>query len=134
MRLVLDASVTIALVADDEHSAYAIAVLAAVSPGEGLVPILWRFEIANTLLTLERQGRVDDASATLETTREHFRVSVIATSPVREMQLAKKHHLTVYDAAYLALAIDERASLATLDSRLARAAQIEGVYFVPNPS
>jgi predicted nucleic acid-binding protein len=41
--------------------------------------------------------------------------------------LAQEHGLTVYDAAYLDLAIQERLPLASLDSQLVRAAQKVGV-------
>jgi predicted nucleic acid-binding protein len=43
------------------------------------------------------------------------------------LRLAEQHGLTVYDAAYLDLAIDVDAELATLDRDLARAAVAEGV-------
>jgi predicted nucleic acid-binding protein len=41
--------------------------------------------------------------------------------------LAQEHGLTVYDAAYLGLAIQERVPLASLDGQLVRAAQKVGV-------
>ena len=41
--------------------------------------------------------------------------------------LAFKHGLTTYDAAYLALALDEGLPLATLDKELAAAARAEKV-------
>jgi predicted nucleic acid-binding protein len=43
------------------------------------------------------------------------------------MALARKHRLTVYDAAYLELAKREALPLATLDRALERAAAAEGV-------
>lgn len=43
------------------------------------------------------------------------------------LDLARGHALTVYDAAYLALAIRERLSLATLDKALQAAAAAEGI-------
>ena len=39
--------------------------------------------------------------------------------------LAQRHNLTAYDAAYLELALREKALLATLDRRLAEAGRIE---------
>jgi predicted nucleic acid-binding protein len=42
----------------------------------------------------------------------------------------RKHQLTIYDAAYLELAIRSSASLATLDSALEAAAIAEGVEVV----
>lgn len=46
---------------------------------------------------------------------------------VQAILLAGKHRLTVYDAAYLWLALDLDAELATFDRDLARAAEAEGV-------
>ena len=46
------------------------------------------------------------------------------------MLLARRHGLTVYDAAYLELALRRGASLATLDMRLSAAAASEGVEIV----
>ena len=43
------------------------------------------------------------------------------------MALARRHRLTVYDAAYLELAQREGVPLATLDGHLAAAATAEGV-------
>ena len=43
------------------------------------------------------------------------------------VDLAIKHDLTAYDAAYLDLALRERLPLATLDKKLAVAARGEGV-------
>jgi predicted nucleic acid-binding protein len=43
------------------------------------------------------------------------------------MALARRHRLTVYDAAYLELALREELPLATLDAALAEAARREGV-------
>ena len=39
--------------------------------------------------------------------------------------LAQRHNLTAYDAAYLELALREKAIVATLDRRLAEAGRIE---------
>jgi predicted nucleic acid-binding protein len=41
--------------------------------------------------------------------------------------LARRHKLTIYDAAYLALAIRKHLPLATLDKALSSAAAVEGV-------
>jgi predicted nucleic acid-binding protein len=43
------------------------------------------------------------------------------------MSLARRHRVTVYDAAYLELALREGLPLATLDAALADAARAEGV-------
>jgi predicted nucleic acid-binding protein len=46
------------------------------------------------------------------------------------LALARGHRLTVYDAAYLELALREDLPLATLDAALARAARVEAVPLI----
>jgi predicted nucleic acid-binding protein len=46
------------------------------------------------------------------------------------MTLARRHRLTVYDAAYLELAQREAVPLATLDEELATAARAEQVALI----
>ena len=46
------------------------------------------------------------------------------------MQLARRHRLTVYDAAYLELALRKGYPLATLDAALSIAARAEGVPLI----
>jgi predicted nucleic acid-binding protein len=46
---------------------------------------------------------------------------------------AATDELSVYDAAYLSIAIRDRSSLATTDRRLAAAAAIHGLLFAPHP-
>lgn len=46
------------------------------------------------------------------------------------LDLARKHRLTVYDAAYLELAKRKSVALATLDTNLAKAARREGVELI----
>jgi predicted nucleic acid-binding protein len=43
------------------------------------------------------------------------------------LRLAEKHRLTLYDAAYLELALRRRLPLATLDRELRTAAEVEGL-------
>lgn len=43
------------------------------------------------------------------------------------LTLAERHSLTAYDAAYLALALDRQLPLATLDRKLTKAAESEGL-------
>ena len=54
-----------------------------------------------------------------------------ATGIERAVQLAATHGLTVYDAAYLDLAIDVDGELATRDGGLRQAAGAEGVPVLP---
>ena len=84
------------------------------------------------LLVAERRGRLVDAAVTMHDLLRDFSVTVIESAQiVSEIAFARKYQLSVYDAAYLALAVVEKAPLATLDARLARAAAAEGYFFTP---
>jgi predicted nucleic acid-binding protein len=131
--IVIDASVTIAWIATDERSDYADAVLAACASDRAVVPALWHWEIANALVMLERRGRVTSAAATYSSVMRHLPVDAdnlgIESRSLDEIAIAQRHQLSVYDAAYLALAKSRGLPLATLDTQLARAATVEGVFF-----
>lgn len=133
MILVVDASVTIAWIATDEKSAYAEAVLAACGTDRAVVPALWHWEIANTLVVLERKRRLSDASAVFASVLKNVPVTLEnganAARGLDEIALSRRHQLSVYDAAYLALAKTAGLSLATLDSKLMNAAKAERLFF-----
>lgn len=136
MILVVDASVAIAWIATDERSAYADAALEACGSDPAVVPALWYWEIANTLSVFERKGRLNDAVRLYESLLEYIPFaaeSVIDRKArgIEELRLAKIHALTIYDAAYLATAKSTNVTLATLDTRLAKAAKAEQRYFSP---
>ncbi len=127
---------TIAWIARDEQSAYADATLAAVGGDMAFVPPIWQWEIANVLLILERRMRLSDASAAL-TRVLRLPIEVENTEDRRtsrallELDLARKHGLSAYDAAYLATAMRIARPLATLDRQLATAARAEAILFEP---
>jgi len=133
---VIDASVALSWVYSDEHSAVSDALLARVSHEGAVVPSLWRLEVANSLQTGIRRKRIDAAyrdssiqiflrlpiEIDLET-NDHAWTTVL--------HLADMHQLTVYDAAYLELAVRRRLPLATRDEDLAAAASSAGVVLLP---
>jgi predicted nucleic acid-binding protein len=133
MILVIDASIAIAWIADDERSEYADAVLVACGSDRAVVPALWRWEIANTLVMLERRGRVTDAAATYSSITRNLPIDAAGEPKealsLEEIEIARRHQLSVYDAAYLALAKSRGLPLATLDTQLARAAKAERIFF-----
>src|SRR5947207_11889830 len=86
-------------------------------------------------IAITRHGRriarlTPDAQHRLQETRRvaQFAIAVDdAPDQATLMALTRQHRLTVYDAAYLELALREGVPLATLDSSLAAAARAEGV-------
>lgn len=129
MPLVVDVSVMMAWHFEDERSHAADAIRSKLREDEALVPAHWWFELRNVLLTGERRGRsLPEATAGfLDDLRE---LSIfIASFPDENavMKLARRHRLSLYDAAYLELAKREGLALATFDGDLIAAAKAEGV-------
>lgn len=125
MAFVLDASVTIAWAVEDEESEEASAALALVRAGGAIVPAVWFFELRNTLVVNERRGRITQPT-TSAFLRELSSLPIVTDRTPNEAELialARQHRLTIYDAAYLELALREYVSLATLDSALMRVAR-----------
>ena len=105
------------------------------STEEAVVPSLWWFEIRNILIVNERRHRIaesDTAAFLFHLSRLRVRVDRLADENV-VLRLSRVHGLSVYDAAYLALAQREDLPLATLDGALRTAARGEGVALVTSP-
>jgi predicted nucleic acid-binding protein len=129
---VLDGSVTLAWLFHDEKDPYADAIVAKLPAVEMLVPRLWHLEIANVLLVGERRGRCTSADAAKWLAYlSGLPVTVDAETEVRAwaetIDLARRHNLTEYDAAYLELAARTGLPLATLDTKLKSVAPAAGV-------
>jgi len=126
---VLDASITAAWALPDETSGLADSLLTLVQADGAVVPPLWWYEIRNILLVAERRKRIvpTDADAFMRSlARMAIRVEELGDGQ-SVLRLARVHQLSVYDAAYLELALRENLPLGTLDRSLARAAAVESV-------
>ena len=127
--LVVDASVVVAWLFDDEEEPRADRALQRLEEGGAMVPHLWHLETRNTLLIAERRGRL--TAAGVKERLDALRGLPIRTDEEPDLQsafdLARAHGLSFYDALYLELAKRESAELATLDGALGRAAVAEGV-------
>ncbi len=133
--LILDASVSLAWLLDDEIAPEAVAARQRLATESGFVPRLWHMEIRNALLVAERRGRLSALMA-------DQRLETLAELPIRTDEdpnfnmataLARTHGMSFYDALYLELALRRSAELATLDTALARAAADVGVPVVSGP-
>jgi len=134
---VLDGSVTLAWFFEDEAGGYAEAVEDGLEHAAAVVPSLWALEVANALLTGERRKRTTEAQATQFadllgllpiTVDDQAHTQAFGTI----LSLARAHHLSAYDAAYLELAMRRGLPLATLDRKLQIAADAAGVArFIP---
>ena len=130
---VVDPSVALAWLLPDEASPLADAFRRAIERGgtDAWIPGHWWLEVTNGLLMAERRKRITAAEVTqalalinalpLEEdahTAEHASAATLA--------LARKHGLTIYDAAYLELAQRLGAVLVSSDAALLKAAKKEG--------
>lgn len=135
MSFVLDNSVTMRWFFGDgtpRDLAYASRVLDAMKTDEAVVPGLWSLEVANVLARAEATGLVTEArSETFIAMLQQLDISVDpATSAhalAATLQLARRHKLSAYDAAYLELALRTGLALATLDEKLSKAARKAGL-------
>lgn len=127
--LVVDASVTLAWLFDDETDARADRVFERLIESGALVPQLWHLETRNALLTAERRGRLSVAEIS-------ERLDALKSLPIRTddrpdlqvaFEMAGLHDLSYYDAIYLELARRREGELATLDGALSLAAVAEGI-------
>jgi predicted nucleic acid-binding protein len=106
-----------------------------VSENGAWVPGLWKLEVANILEMGTRRGRHD-------TTFRNVTLADLALLPISvdaetdrqawgaTLHLVERHRLTMYDAAYLELALRRGLPLASLDMELRGAAQAEGVLLL----
>jgi predicted nucleic acid-binding protein len=132
MSFVLDSSVTLAWAYAEKTTPAVRQVFDRLADQGAWVPSLWRLEVANVLETNVRRGRRD--AAFRDATLEDLALLPIAVDTETDrhawsatLRVAARHRLTTYDAAYLELAQRRALPLATLDSELRAAAEIEGV-------
>ncbi len=129
MAFVPDASIAAAWLLPDGEATLAERALDRMATETACVPNLFWHELRNLLLSAERRGRIDEHHADASMARLR-RLSIHCPGEAEDrhvLALARKHRLTAYDAGYLALAIRESCSLATLDRRLNEAALGEGL-------
>jgi predicted nucleic acid-binding protein len=126
---IADSSVGVAWAVHSQASAATDELLDRVAAGTPLVvPTLWPFEVANSLLVLLRRKKM------LAEDRDRA-LGALAQLPLvvndegprlalgRISELAGEHGLSVYDAVYLELAVRRKLPLASRDEALCKAAQ-----------
>ena len=131
MSFVVDASILAAWFLNEKTDPRVEAAFDTVTRVETRAPILLYYELRNALLVSERRNRITEAMSAAFLRDLALLPIRLAPAPddddVSLMTLARKHRLTVYDAAYLELARREALPLATLDRALEKAAVAEGV-------
>jgi predicted nucleic acid-binding protein len=136
-RLVLDASITLSWLLPDEASASSVEAQTELLKAEGVwVAAHWHLEVANSLCMAERRKRLD-APGIAQAVSLFTQLPVTVDPETKDhasaetLSLARQHTLSVYDAAYLELALRRGAMLATLDGPLRVVAKKLGVPVLP---
>jgi predicted nucleic acid-binding protein len=124
---VLDASIALAWCFADEATPAADALLDRLADEEAAAPALWRLEVANALAMAERRDRLSAAGLTRSVALlQRLTVALDAEGIDRAfhdlLELARSERLTVYDAAYLELALRLGVPLASKDAELRKSA------------
>lgn len=129
MTFIVDASIAGAWLLPDEANVLAEQAMSRLADEDAMAPDLLRHEMRSILLNAERRGRISDdfVHAALSRFRSLPLQFAGPSDDTEVVRLSRKHRLSAYDAAYLALAVLERLPLATLDRKLADAAIAEGV-------
>jgi predicted nucleic acid-binding protein len=128
-EFVVDASISIAWVHPAQATTQSQALLEAIAAGAVVrAPALWSLETANALLVLTRRRKLSDAErvnaltvlAQLSVVLDH-ETAALAFGKLSD--LATRHGLSVYDAAYLELALRRKLPIACKDGPLRTAAK-----------
>jgi predicted nucleic acid-binding protein len=128
MAFVLDASVAVGWVVAKQASAYGRRMRLRARSEPYHAPTLWRLEVTNALVSLERRGAISsDAAAAAIDILDRMQPTVHeAVMPLIDLlRVARKFNISAYDANYLTLALELRMPIACRDgplrSALARA-------------
>ena len=131
-EFVLDCSATLPWVFASEATAGTDALLDSLAAGgKAWVPGLWHLELGNVLLGAQRRGRIDKAGieqflSALDVYDIEVDPETMAVAWSKTLAFAESYGLTVYDAAYLELALRRGLPLATLDGALRKVMQKAG--------
>ncbi len=131
MPFVVDASIVAAWFLPDETSDVADKALEMLETEDAIAPDLLAHELRSILLSAEKRKRIDhDAVFAILLRFTGLPLTIVSGGDhITIIRLAKKHSLSAYDAAYLALAVSHAIPLATNDKKLAAAAMAENVAF-----
>lgn len=135
----LDVSAALAWAFADERDQLAIAMSAEVARSGACVPLLFRWELQNALLTASRRRRISDERAReMLADFDALRLEV-DTQPANDslfvgLEPAQRFELTAYDAAYLEVASRRKLPLMTRDGRLSSAASALDLLWSPKPT
>jgi predicted nucleic acid-binding protein len=133
MSFVLDSSVALAWLLQDESNERTDALADRLEQEDAHVPSIWSLEVGNALLTAMRRKRIS------ETDFDRC-IAALSALPIQvdppavlaaTLSIARRFSLTSYDAAYLELAQRRGLALATLDEKLRQACKPLKIAVLP---
>ena len=136
-RIVADASIVGNVMLPDELGDLSAALAERLTSSELIQPAHWPIETCGLILKAARRNRLpaderDDALAATLGLIASSQIESISRTPA-VVELALRYHLTIYDAAYLELALFADIPLLTSDTALRVAAERAGAQLVPLP-
>lgn len=122
--IVIDNSIVLCWCLADESDPMADKAMRRVVDDGAVVPGIWWYEVRNALVVNERRGRLDAAdTVAILTDLGQMSISVDQEhDDVMILSLARQHALSIYDAAYIEVALRRGLPIASLDRRLGQAA------------
>lgn len=134
--LVLDASVAVSTVlAGEERRADALRLIQTVADRSAIVPAIWPFEVGHALMKRVQQRAISARKAE-EGLLELFALPITVVGESRDAvlsaawPLALQHRLSLYDASYVALALQTGLPLATFDLPMRAVAAAERILLL----
>ena len=133
MAFVLDSSVALAWLLQDEANERTDALADRLEQENAHVPSIWSLEVGNALMNALRRKRISDGDLdNCISTLSALPIEVDTTADIAGVLLiARRFSLTSYDAAYLELAQRRGFPLATLDEKLRQASKALKVTVLP---
>lgn len=134
--IVIDASVMVAYLINEADDDVPVKLAELIATEDVLVPPHWTAEIGNALVINLKRQRISPERLT-RMLGELSKLPISSAPNALEEEFAATiafalaNDLTFYDAAYVKLAIDSHATLATLDDAMRRAAQRNNLALVP---
>ncbi len=131
VAFVLDASVTASWFLKEPPHPHVKIAGRRIKSETAVSPTLWWYEVRNIVIIAERRKRLTPNEGDTAWQRLLLlNVQLETPDPQISLVIARRHGLSFYDAAYLELALRLGLELATRDTAMATAAQLEGVSLI----
>ncbi|CAB5043012.1 MAG: PIN domain-containing protein [Actinobacteria bacterium] len=128
MSCVIDASIMVSFLMNDEDSELSVPIVAPLLNAIAHVPSLWIYEMASAFRIAERRQRItpEDTPMYLDSLKV-LMIDHHHPDPQKMVEISRDTGLSIYDSAYIALCLKEQLPLATLDKKMKSVAEQLGI-------